>query len=156
MVKRKTVKTDANGNLSKRNSAKLASMLSQMDKDTAIAFLNQFPNYSQTATSLVNHLSEVCISVANDNSSSMKYVAETYKIVLESLAETLKRDDLSSEERMYISEQMVEVADKFAKKDTENKNFLIIIITICAGFGAIALAPIAALFGINLAKNNQA
>lgn len=53
-----------------------------------------------------------------------KEAIEAYKLILSSLSEVLKKDDISPEERADITDKMILVADKISAKDTENKEFI--------------------------------
>lgn len=155
MLRQKKIRINSNGSLSKNDAAELVSMIPHMDKDLAIKAIEQFPNYCQTATSLVEHLSEVCSKIIDDNSLSMKAVTDTYNSVLEDLRVILGKDDLTFEERRYVTEKIIEVADKIADKDTENKNFLFIIFKWIAALGVTIVALLGAALGITYIKNKH-
>lgn len=43
--------------------------------------------------------------------------------ILDSLAELLKKPNISNEEQSYLIDKMIEVANKISNKDSENKEF---------------------------------
>ncbi len=95
-----------------------------MDKDVAISIINQFPAYAELASNMVVQLNAMCDAALKENSISQKEAIEAYKLILDSLSEVLKKDDISPEERDAITDKMILVADKISAKDTENKEFI--------------------------------
>lgn len=152
---KKALNIDSFRNLSKNKIIEFVSLMPQIDRDLALSIINQFPNYASTVGEMINHLKDVCTEVVRDNASSMKSVAEAYGKILDDLGETLKRDDLSSEEREFITKQMISIADKMAAKDTENKRFLTAIANRTAEIVVFSIFILAAVLGVNIrgAKN---
>lgn len=124
---KKALNIESFRNLSKRKVVEFVSLLPQMDKEVATAIINQFPNYSQTVSEMVRELAGTCNIILEKNESSTKAAVEAYQDILGTLSELLKRDDLKYEERQSITSSTIEVADKLAEKDTENKKFLLTI-----------------------------
>ncbi|MDN5313975.1 MAG: hypothetical protein PWP10_2721 [Clostridiales bacterium] len=85
-----------------------------------------------------------------ENSDSQKDVIKSYIKILDDLGELLKKEAITSEERIQITEQMISIADRISAKDTENKDFLkgLIKIGIPVIGGAILLG--AAILGVNV------
>lgn len=121
---KKALKIDNFRNISKKKIIEFVSLIPKMDKDIAIAIINQFPVYAENAAHIIEQLNVMCNNVLKSNDSSQMEVIYAYKIVLDSLSENVKKDDISSEERQQYIKQMVEIADKISDKDTENKKFL--------------------------------
>ena len=111
-------------NLSKDKIMEFVSLIPSMDKDVALAIINQFPEYSEMAKCMVEQLTITCDSAIAENTSSQNTVYSAYRKILDDLGDILKREDITAEERDSISSKMIEVADKMAAKDTESKNFL--------------------------------
>jgi len=136
--------------ISKDKIMEFVSLIPNMDKDVAMAIINQFPEFVDSAKNMIAQLNVFCDNLIKDNNSSQKDAINAYKLILESLSELLKKEDLSCEEREYITEKMVEVADKIAQKDTENKAFLMGILKLGASvIGGVALLG-AAILGVNV------
>ncbi|MFR2528084.1 MAG: hypothetical protein ACLS9F_10550 [Clostridium paraputrificum] len=110
-------------NLSKDKIMEFVSSIPNMDKDVAIKIIEQFPAYVELATNMITQLNVMCDNVLKENSTSQKDAIEAYKKILNDLGELLKKDDIPQEERIAITDKMIEIADKIALKDTENKNF---------------------------------
>lgn len=111
-------------NLSKEKVMEFVSLIPSMDKDIALSIINQFPVFSDLAQSMIAQLSETCDAAISQNASSQDSVFEAYRKILDDLGEILKRENITPEERDLISTRMIEVADKMAAKDSENKSFL--------------------------------
>ena len=111
-------------NLSKDKIMEFVSLIPNMDKDVAISIINQFPAYAELASNMVVQLNAMCDTALKENSISQKEAIEAYKLILDSLSEVLKKDDISPEERDAITDKMILVADKISAKDTENKEFI--------------------------------
>ena len=126
------------------------SLIPNMDKDVAMEIIKQFPAFSDSTNKMITQLNTMCDNVIKDNNSSQKDAVEAYKAILADLSGLLKKDDITKEERDSITERMIEVADKIAAKDTENKGFLNGIIKYGAPIigGAILLG--AAILGVNV------
>ena len=111
-------------NLSKDKIMEFVSLIPSMDKDVALAIINQFPEYSEMAKCMVEQLTITCDSAIAENTSSQNTVYSAYRKILDDLGDILKREDITAEERDSISSKMIEIADKMAAKDSESKNFL--------------------------------
>ena len=62
-----------------------------MNKDIAIAIINQFPVYAENAVHIIEQLNVMCNNVLKSNDSSQMEVIYAYKIVLDSLSENVKK-----------------------------------------------------------------
>jgi len=111
-------------NFPKEKVMQLVSLLPQMDKEVALSIINQFPVYSELAQAMVEQLGQACDAAMAENSKSQDAVLSAYRKILDDLGEVLKRESITEEERDRISNKMIEIADKMAAKDSENKNFL--------------------------------
>ena len=110
--------------ISKAKLMEFVSLIPSMDKEVALAIIDQFPSYTASAKVMVEQLNTMCTGLLAENKDSRNSYVAAYKSALDSLQELLKRDDLSAEDRKYITKQMLSIADKLADKDTENKQFL--------------------------------
>jgi len=111
-------------NMSKEKIMEFVSAIPNIDKDVAIKIIEQFPAYTVSANKMVTQLNTLCNNAMKENSDSQKESIEAYKKILEDLGELLRKDTISAEERVQITEQMISVADRISTKDTENKDFL--------------------------------
>lgn len=136
--------------LSKDKIMEFVSLIPNMDKEVAIAIINQLPAYADSANNMVTQLNDMCDNVIKDNNSSQKDAVEAYKVILQDLSELLKKEDISKEERDEITEKMILVADKISAKDTENKDFLNGIIKYGVPIVGGALLLGATILGVNV------
>ncbi|MCL2190073.1 MAG: hypothetical protein FWB87_15070 [Defluviitaleaceae bacterium] len=140
---------DSFRNITKSRIMEFASLIPNMDKDVAMAIINQFPAYASAATDMVVQFKEMCDSALKDNKESSKEAIEAYRKILDDLGELLKKDEISPEERASITENMIAIADKISAKDTENKEFLDKVIKHCAHIVTAALILGSVILGVN-------
>lgn len=100
------------------------SLIPNMDKEVAIAIINQFPAYAESAKNMVTQLNVMCDNILKSNDISQREAINAYKKILDDLGEVLKKDNISDEERQRITKNMIDIADRISAKDTENKKFL--------------------------------
>lgn len=136
--------------ISKDKIMEFVSLIPNMDKEVAISIINQFPAYADAANNMVGQLNVMCENVIKDNNSSQKDAVQAYQLILSELAELLKQEDITNEERDAITEKMIMVADKISAKDTENKEWLNGIIKYGAPIVGGALLLGAAILGVNV------
>lgn len=147
---KEALQIDSFRNLSKDKIMQFASMIPDIDKDVAISIINQFPSYSEYAISMIEQFRNTCDSIIDANKDSNVEVISAYKKVLDYLAEDLKKENLTFDERQKITEQMIVIADKISEKDTENKQFLAGIIKTNASTVGGALLLGAVILGVNV------
>ena len=126
------------------------SLIPNMDKGVALAIIGQFPAYSDCAKVMVGELKSMCSNVLADNSDSRGAYVAAYNGILDSLQKELNRENLSAEDRAYITEKMILVADKLAAKDTENKQFLAGLFKYGTCFMGLVLVVGGTILGVNI------
>lgn len=109
--------------LSKDKMMTFISILPELDNDVACRIIEQFPDFAKTCVSMVSTLKELCDKALQEDAHSTDQSIDAYRVVLDSLANRLNDGELSSEEAKYITEKMVEIADKISLKDSEGKEF---------------------------------
>jgi hypothetical protein len=110
--------------LSKQKIMEFVSLIPNMDKDVAIAIVNQFPAYSEFASAIIEQLCIACDNAIEKNAESQREVIEAYKMILEAQREILQKDDITPEERASVTESMVAIAERIGAEDTKNKEWL--------------------------------
>ncbi len=100
------------------------SEIPRMDKDVAIKAIEQFPAYSELAKELTNQYFSLTEKASEANNASVQQVLAAYEQTLELMASLAQRENISDEDRQWFAEKAVEVADKMAGFDLENKSFL--------------------------------
>lgn len=147
---KETLDIDSFRNMSKDKIMEFVSAIPNMDKDVAIKIIEQFPAYTESANNMLAQLNAMCNNAMKENGESQKEAIEAYKKILDDLGELLKKDTITAEERMQITEQMITVADRISAKDTENKEFLNGIIKYGVPIIGGALVLGATILGVNV------
>lgn len=131
------------------------SSLPEMDKEVAMKCIEQFPEFKQSATDMVNQLSEVCNSLLEDNKDSRNRAIQSYQVILEELHCCLEDGkNLSHKKKQEIIDKMIDVADKIDQindKNMKHQNGLFRTIALVA---TTALAIGGTILGINISKKN--
>lgn len=121
---KRALKIDSFRNLSKDKIMQFASMIPYMDKDVAIAVINQFPEFADFGKTVVSRYMEMCDSILEKNKESEAAVIHSYQTILDALSRRMDSETITEEERKSITEDMISVADKVAEVDMRNKKFL--------------------------------
>ncbi|SDB25229.1 hypothetical protein SAMN02910317_01225 [Ruminococcaceae bacterium FB2012] len=121
---KEALKIDSFRNITKDKIMEFVSLIPNMDKDVALSIINQFPTYVDMVKCMTEQLGKTCEIAMSDNSANQSEVNSAYKTIIDSLAEALNREDITPEERDSITNKMIQVADKMAEKDSENKRFI--------------------------------
>lgn len=151
---KKALKIKSFRELSKDKVMKFASMIPYMDKDVAIAVINQFPTYSEFVKDIISFYMETANRILDDNKESQTAAIHGYQTILDSLSKKLEGSN-TAEERKSITDDMLSVADKIAEIDEKNKKFLNKMVSkILAGLG-IAVLAVGAGIGISSSINGK-
>ena len=121
---KKALQIDSFRNLSKDKIVEFASLIPHMDKDVAIAIINQFPAYVESSRNMIEQYSAMCDKVLQSNDDSRKDAVMAYKTILDDLSILLKQDGITPEQQEKITDKMILVADKIADLHEDNRNFL--------------------------------
>ena len=116
---KKALQIDSFRNLSKDKIVEFASLIPHMDKDVAIAIINQFPAYVESSRNMIEQYNAMCDKVLQSNDDSRKDAA-----ILDDLSILLKQDGITPEQQEKITDKMILVADKIADLHEDNRNFL--------------------------------
>lgn len=135
--------------ISKDKIIEFVSLLPKMDKEEALAVINQFPNYSDMSKEIVNQMTEVCNKAILSDEVTHKEVIEGYKLVLLTLQEELKNDELTPNQKEKINNQMIEIINGMSAKDSERKKLITTVVETGGKFFAgVIIAGVAILGGI--------
>lgn len=137
-------------NITKDQLVAFVSSIPDMDKETAIKCIEQFPEFKTYAHKIVAELQDTCNNVVIDNKASRQETVRAYNLILDGLRLKLDTMDLSISDMREITQTMVDVADKIAALDAENKNFLKHILTVGGTVATTALAIGGALLGVKI------
>ena len=119
---KRALNIDSFRNLSKDKIMQFASMIPYMDKDVAIAIITQFPAYTDFGKIAVEHYSQICSNILENNKESQNAVITGYQTILDALSKRMEKEELTEQERSAITQDMIQVA--IAMADLNNKKFL--------------------------------
>lgn len=148
---KKALNIESFRNLSKDKVMQFASMIPYMDKDVALAVINQFPTLAEFGKTAIQSYMQTCDSILAKNNESQASVIKSYQTILDALSKRLEKDDIPEVERKSITDDMISVADKIAQADIQNKVFLERMGTKVMWVIGIAIAVVGAGLGINAA-----
>lgn len=120
---KRALSIDSFRNISKDKIMEFASMIPYIDKDVAIAIINQFPTYADFGRAIIEQYTQACNNILEKNKESQMAVINGYQTILDALAKRIERENITEIERKSITEDMIAVADKIAVTDLQNKNF---------------------------------
>lgn len=134
--------------LSREQTIQLVTMLPEMDTETATKLIEQFPEFSSLASTMVGYLKESLNVVLHENNDSSQHAFRAYQTLLDDFSERLKKPLISAKEKHFLAEKMIEIADKIAAKDTENKNFFGKLYTTIAAVAGGVVVVAGAILGV--------
>lgn len=111
--------------LSKDKFMKFAEMVPQMKSEEAIAAISQFPNAAGFVAHLSGGLLQSINGLLENNKDSNKTVYEGYQTLLKAIIKRMEDENIPHAEFIELCSQSVNIADKIAEIDKENKRFLI-------------------------------
>lgn len=147
---KKALQIDSFRNLSKDKIMEFASLIPHMDKDVALAIINQFPAYVESSRNMIEQYNIMCDKVLQSNDDSRKDAVMAYKTILDDLSVLLKQDGTTPEQQEKITDKMILVADKIAGLHEDNRNFLEEIIKYGTPLIGGALLLGAVILGVNV------
>lgn len=135
--------------LTKNKVIAFATMVPRMDPEVAKKALEQFPNFASTSLDVLKEYKGIIEETLSDDRESMQACYDMYGRVMTSLEKLLENEELSFEEKTYILNQMRDVADAVAEKDSEKANNRLKLIGIVGGVAAAIVAALASTLGGN-------
>jgi len=121
---KRALKIDSFRNLSKDKIMQFASMIPYMDRDVAIAIINQFPVLADFGKTAISAYMQMCDNILEKSKESQMAVIQGYQTILCALSKRMEATIITEEERKSITEDMISVADKIAEADLQYKKFL--------------------------------
>jgi len=138
--------------ISKKQLIEFVSNIPNMEKETAIECIKQFPNFKDSAESIISQLYNLCDVVIKDDKEDHAKTIESYQKILDDLSILLKRRFLSEKKRRYIIEKMIEVADKLSELEKERRNFKRRILAFAGTAATFTIAISSAILGVKMSK----
>ncbi|QLQ39623.1 hypothetical protein [Micromonospora robiginosa] len=115
---------DSRGNLIRDHVLQGFAIMPDLDKDVRLAVLKKLPELQKilgSAVTTVRKMHEVTLA-SNDKSQESDYQGR--REARASIIGQLERDDLDAQTRMHLNDRLVQLSDKDAEKDSENKRYL--------------------------------
>lgn len=134
-------------NLSKEKFLAFVSELPNMNKEVALKVVGQFPEFRRLVLDSYSSLQEQTDGAFKANWKSQNKVHKAYADNRRILERELERESLTSEDRLEIIHILVEMAEKESLKDSENKSFIIKVVSISIGVIAMGVAAGTAALG---------
>ena len=134
-------------NLTKQKAIEFVSMIPEMDPEVAKRVLEQFPILADTILKMGRDYKDVLIKGITEESSNNRASLEALTAIVDVITKQLEKEDLTSDERMQLNENLMTLADMISKKDTENKKFIVKVVTIGGTVVLVISSVIVALLG---------
>lgn len=147
---KKALAIDKFSNISKEKIMEFVSLIPNMDKELAIAVVNQFPAYSEFAATVITVLKDMCDSALEKSEVSHLEAIAAYRKLLDDLGEMAKKENITMEERRFLTEQMIAVTDKISTKDTEYQKRISDILKCGTTIVGFAIVIGATILGVNV------
>ena len=140
--------------LSKDKIIAFASLLPKMDPEVAKKALEQFPDFASSSLEVMKNYKDILEEALKSNSETTKMSIGMYNQVMDSLQKMIDNDDLSFDEKVYILEQMKEIAILADEKDSEAKNTTLKIVGIASTVALGIVVTLASTLGSNIASKS--
>lgn len=151
----KELKIDDINNLPEDKYDDLARLMPKIDKEVALNIISHMPDFVSFAKEFVVQMTQCCETIVKEGGAFHKEVVSSYQMILNSLNELLKKEDLSSEEKKEITDKMILVADKISQEGDKYREFLKGCLEVAGKVGAVALAFVGVLVVIATGANGD-
>ncbi|MBQ2643179.1 MAG: hypothetical protein IJF94_05185, partial [Eubacterium sp.] len=121
---KKALNIDSFRNLTKDKVMEFTSMIPYMDKEVATSAINQFPQFAAFGKTAIESYSSICQEIIKSSSASQQTVAKAYQTILDGLKVRLESESITEKERKTITSEMLDIADKIAEADLNNKKLI--------------------------------
>ncbi|MFF3037061.1 hypothetical protein [Arthrobacter citreus] len=135
-------------NLSKDKLLAFVAEMPHMDREVALKVIEQFPDFRSLVGETMTSMEQRFESAQKFNWKSQKKVHEAFRSYRDSLNRELDRPYLNGEDRFRILEMIRASVEREALKDSENKAFVLKMVSVAATVGVAAVgAAVVALGG---------
>lgn len=108
-------------NLSRDKVIRFAAMMPDMDKEVMLEIIKTFPEFTKYGNDLLESLRETIQTTIDKNSEDYRTALAVIQKTQDICSEQLNRTDISSEERVLIWNNLMEVTRMIPIMDKENK-----------------------------------
>ncbi|MGH2108332.1 hypothetical protein [Aerococcus urinaeequi] len=134
--------------ISKDKIMEFVSLIPSMDKEVAIEIIKQFPSFVDFASTSIKQLDLLVEEGIKSNEHSNNKSLEAYRKILDELSILLQKEHITEDERKWIINKMMNIANKMSDKDSENKVYIDNVIKYGGSLAAGALLLGAAVLGV--------
>lgn len=100
-----------------------ASMIQDMDPETARMAIEQFPNFSNMALEIMRDYKASMVSLLDNNKAVSEKSIAALNGIIEALKTSCNSENVSFDERCYYIDKMIEVGNMITEIDRENREF---------------------------------
>lgn len=135
--------------INKNQLIQFVSAIPDMDREVAIACVNQFPHFKEYSLAIIDHYYALCDKAINNDG---KEAIEAYQIILDELRNLLNNRKLRKQERQYIIEKMIDIGSRIEIVEDKKRGFAKHVLHTVAGVAIIGIGAAGTLLGsrINL------
>ena len=130
--------------LSKEKFLEYLKLSPRIDKDLHMKILDQVPNF----VSLSNNIATSIVELAQKDKEVSLKTLDILHSIANALTDLSKKEFLTTEERMYVLDKLIEIAHIVSKIEERNKGFILTLAKVVAGIGTFALLVLAIAFGV--------
>lgn len=131
------------------------SSIPEMDRETAIKCIEQFPNFTEYANGIVKELYGLLGKASEQNKDIQKDAILSHRQIIDELSWILRKEDISEPLQTYIIETMCDEANKIDSLAKEHQSFVKQVIQIAASIGATAVAVAGAILGVRFMGKHE-
>ncbi len=133
--------------LTKDKAIEFVSMIPQMDPQVATKALEQFPQLKDAALGMAKDYKEAMVKAIDADNEDAKPLYATINAIIDSLQKELDKEEITTQERHFIIEQMKELAQLQRQAHKDNQNFKLKIMGIGGGVVAVLGMALVAVLG---------
>lgn len=111
-------------NLSKDKVVDFIAMMPEMDKEVMLEIIKQSPEFTKFGKNALDSLNESIEQLSESNSKVAKEYLAIIRETQSIIKEELNKENLNSDERIYIIDQIMRIAEMTREMERDNKNFL--------------------------------
>ena len=135
--------------IKKEQLIEFVSSIPDMDKETAIKCIEQFPNFKDSTNFIVDSFFALCKdAIEKDGNETLMSCQAT----IDDLRIILKKDSISEDMQRYIIEKIIEISNQMADIDSNKRHFKETVLKIAGTIASIAIATGGAILGVKISR----
>ncbi len=134
--------------INKNQLIEFVTSIPDMDKEVAIKCIEQFPEFKQQSTAIVQELYKQYNSITEDHKFGRTKAMDAYQNILDNLSIELENTEMTHDQKQELINTMIEIADKIADLQRDSDSFLEKVLHWGSGVAMFAIAAGAAILGV--------